>query len=171
MSSNLDRFPPAEKVLIRAKEGAQKRIKELEKKYLPTAEWEAILQERVAALLAYRVEHGLLTPDGKRIPIIDEIKAKAKAKAKADSAPPDGKKKRSRMGNLANQVRIVPIDLSLYETDEEMEFAARHCAAVRLALDKKRAVDAITARREENKRRIAAIEAAAPKKTLYAEWD
>lgn len=68
----------------------------------------------------------------------------------------------------AKDVKIVPIDLTKYADPEQ---AARRCAAVRLAWEKKQAADAVKARREANKMRIAAITAAAPQKPLYLNWD
>lgn len=162
MSSNLERFSPEEKSLIRAKEEAQKRVRGAIFAGRPSEDWAQRVVERAAALLAYRQAKGLLTETGKRIPY-------RAAKAPVKVAPK--KKKKSGQEGLVHMVRIVPIDLSIYETDFEKKEAARRCAAVRFALEKQQAADRIKAGREANRQRIAAIAAAAPKKTLYANWE
>lgn len=160
MSSNLERFSPEEKSLIRAKEDAQKRVRGAIFAGRPSEDWAQRVVERAAALLAYRQAKGLLTETGKRIPY-------RAAKAPVKVAP---KKKSGREG-LVHMVRIVPIDLTIYETPEEAEQAARRCAAVRLAWEKHQAAESVKARREANRQRVATITAAAPKKPLYSTWE
>lgn len=161
MSSNLDRFSPEEKSLIRAKEEAQKRLRGAIFAGRPSEDWAQRVVERTAALLAYRQAKGLLTETGKRIPY-------RAAKAPIKPAP---KKKKSAQAYNQRTVQIVPIDLTMYETEFEKEQAARRCSAVRFAVEKQQAAEVIKARREANKMRVAAIAAAAPKKPLYANWE
>lgn len=162
MSSNLERFSPEEKSLIRAKEEAQKRVRGAIFAGRPSEDWAQRVVERTAALLAYRQAKGLLTETGKRIPY---------RAAKAPVEVAKKKKKKSGQEGLAQMVRIVPIDLSIYETEFEKEQAALRCAAVRFAVEKHQAAEVIKARREANRQRVAAIVAAAPKKPLYTTWD
>lgn len=157
MSSNLERFSPEEQALIRSKEEAQKRVRGAIFAGRPSEDWAQRVVERTAALLAYRQAKGLLTETGKRIPY-------RAAKKKVSE-------KRPWQVGIAETVRIVPIDLTMYETEFEKEQAARRCSAVRFAVEKQQAADRIKAGREANKMRVAAIAAAAPKKPLYANWE
>lgn len=161
MSTFFGRFSPEEKALVRSKEEAQKRVRGLFAAGKPAGDWPQRLIDRTDALLAYRQQHGLLTDDGKRIPY------RAAKKKVSEKRPP---KRPWRVG-IAETVRIVPIDLSIYDTDFEKEEAARRCAAVRFALEKQQAADRIKAGREANRQRIAAIAAAVPQKPLYITWD
>lgn len=157
MSTSFERFSPEEQALIRSKEEAQKRVRGAIFAGRPSEDWAQRVVERTAALLAYRQEHGLLTERGKRIPY-------RAAKKKVSE-------KRPWQVGIAETVRIVPIDLTMYETEFEKEQAARRCSAVRFAVEKQQAAEVIKARREANKMRVAAIAAAAPKKPLYANWE
>jgi len=65
-------------------------------------------------------------------------------------------------------VKIVPVNLDLMKDPERRAWT---CCATRLALDKRKAANRIAAGREENRKRIASIEAAKPQKPLYTNWD
>lgn len=157
MSTSFERFSPEEQALIRSKEEAQTRVRGMFAAGKPAGDWPQRVIDRTAALLAYRQEHGLLTERGKRIPY-------RAAKKKVSE-------KRPWQVGIAETVRIVPIDLTMYETEFEKEQAARRCSAVRFAVEKQQAADRIKAGREANKQRIAAIAAAVPTKPLYTTWD